>query len=81
MKPLVESKQASVLYLPVYSPDLNSLEFSFSKLKSVWRKEKIRNVPTLQMFLLKSGHLFTKKEGHDDFKHHGYVTGTVLSEK
>jgi len=54
VKPLIESKGASVLYLPAYSPDWNPIELSFSKLKSVLRKEKIRDVPTLQMFLLKS---------------------------
>ena len=72
VKPLIESKKASVLYLPAYSPDLNPMELSFSKLKSVLRKEKIRDVSTLQLFLLESRHLFKKKEGRDDFKHDGY---------
>jgi len=72
VKPLIESKKASVLYLPAYSPDLNPIELSFSKLKSVLRKEKIRDVPALQQFLLESGKLFTKKECRDYFKHDGY---------
>ena len=70
--PLIESKGASVLYLPGYSPDLNPIELSFSKLKSVLRKLKIRDVPTLQRFLLESGSLFAKKECQDYFKHDGY---------
>ena len=73
VKPLIESKKASVLYLPAYSPDLNPIELSFSKLKSVLQKEKIRDVPTLQKFLLKSGQLFTKKECRAYFKHNGYI--------
>ena len=73
VKPLVESKGASVLYLPAYSPDLNPIELSFSKLKSLLRKEKIRDVPTLQEFLRKSALFFTKKECKAYFKHRGYT--------
>lgn len=73
VKSLIESKGMKVLYLPVYSPDLNPIELSFSKLKSVLRKEKIRDVPTLQKFLLESGQLFTKKECQNYFNHYGYT--------
>lgn len=72
VKKLVESVGASVLYLPPYSPDLNPIELSFSKLKSLLRKKKIRDVPTLQRFLLKSGELFSKQECRNYFKHNGY---------
>jgi len=72
VKPLIESKGARVLSLPAYSPDLNPIELSFSKLKSILRKEKIREVPTLQQFLLESGQLFTRKECRAYFKHDGY---------
>jgi transposase len=72
VKTLIESKGMKVLYLPAYSPDLNPIELSFSKLKSILRKAKIRDVPTLQKFLLESGKLFTKKECQADFKHDGY---------
>jgi transposase len=71
--PLIESKGVSVLYLPGYSPDLNPIELSFSKLKSMLRKLKIRDVPTLQQFLLDSGSQFTKKECQAYFKHIGYT--------
>ena len=60
--PLIASKGVKVLYLPGYSPDLNPIELSFSKLKSVLRKLKIRDVPALQKFLLESGSLFAKEE-------------------
>ena len=41
---LIASKGAMALYLPPYSPDLNPIELSFAKLKSVLRKLKIRDV-------------------------------------
>lgn len=72
VKELIESKKANVLYLPAYSPDLNPIELSFSKLKSVLRKMKIRDVPTLQEFLLESGKVFSKKECNAYFVHDGY---------
>lgn len=73
VKLLIESKGASVCYLPAYSPDLNPIELSFSKLKSVLRKAKIREVSALQKFLLESGNLFTKMECQNYFKHYGYT--------
>jgi transposase len=51
---LVESVGARVLYLPAYSPDLNPIELSFSKLKAVLRKKKIRDVGKLKRFLKRS---------------------------
>jgi len=74
VKLLIESKGAQVLYLPAYSPDLNPIELSFSKLKSTLRKLKIRDVDKLQKFLLESGNLFTKNECKAYFKHNGYTT-------
>ena len=71
--PLIASKGVKVLYLPGYSPDLNPIELSFSKLKSVLRKLKIRDVPALQKFLSESGSLFDKKECNAYFKHNGYI--------
>ena len=73
VKPLLESKGVILLYLPAYSPDLNPIELSFSKLKAILRKEKIRDGPTLQKFLLESRHLFAKKECQNYFKHDGYT--------
>ena len=72
VKPLIESKGAKVLPLPAYSPDLNPIELSFAKLKSMLRKKKIRDVPTLQKFLLESGQLFKKKECQNYFKNAGH---------
>lgn len=43
----IEQAGAHVLYLPPYSPDFNPIEMLCSKLKSVLRALKIRNINTL----------------------------------
>jgi len=73
VRTLIESKRTSVLYLPAYSLDLNPIEGSFAKWKSLLRKEKIREVSPLQRFLLESQRLFTKKECNAYCKHRGYA--------
>lgn len=75
---LLASKGASVLYLPAYSPDLNPIELSFSKLKSVLRKLKIREVDKLQRFLKRSPKLFSKTECKNYFRHEGYTVNKML---
>jgi transposase len=69
---LVASVGAKVLYLPAYSPDLNPIELSYSKLKSVLRKKKIRDVAKLKRFLKGSTKLFAPEECKNYFKHDGY---------
>ena len=71
-KELIEAKGATLLPLPPYSPDLNPIEMSFSKLKSVLRKEKIRDVGILREFLKISPKLFSPNECKNYFKHAGY---------
>jgi transposase len=70
---LIESAGAMLLRLPAYSPDLNPIEMSFSKLKSILRKEKIRDVGILQEFLHKSPRLFTPTECERYIRHAGYA--------
>lgn len=43
----IEAKDASLLYLPAYSPDLNPIEMAFSKLKAHLRKAAERSVDAL----------------------------------
>ena len=57
---LVASVGAKVLYRPAYSPDLNPIELSFSKLKSILRKLKIRDVGKLKRFLKSSPKLYLR---------------------
>jgi transposase len=71
-KALVEGVGATLLRLPGYSPDLNPIEMSFSKLKSMLRKEKIRDVGKLQEFLQCSVHCFSQIECENYFRHAGY---------
>ncbi|MDR1959470.1 MAG: transposase [Planctomycetaceae bacterium] len=72
VKTLMESKGASVLDLPPYCPDLNPIELSFSKLKTLLRKEKIRDVGKLQEFLHGAGKVFSSTDCKNYFKHYGY---------
>jgi transposase len=71
-KELIEAKGAKSLPLPPYSPDLNPIEMSFAKLKSVLRKEKIRDIGTLREFLQNPPKLFSPTECQNYLKHAGY---------
>ena len=43
----IEKAQATLRYLPQYSPDLNPIEMSYSKFKALLRKVATRTVPGL----------------------------------
>lgn len=43
----IERRQAELLYLPPYSPDLNPIEKAWSKLKEILRQAKARTVEAL----------------------------------
>jgi hypothetical protein len=45
---LIEARGAKLLYLPPYSPDLNLIELSFAKLKTLLRKAAKRTVGALR---------------------------------
>jgi transposase len=47
VKEAIEAVDATVLYLPAYSPDLNPIEQVFSKLKALLRKAAERTIPGL----------------------------------
>jgi len=59
---LIASKGATPTLLPTYSPDLNPVETSFAKLKSLLRKENIRDVDKLKTFLRRPPKSFSKNE-------------------
>jgi transposase len=44
----VEARGATLRYLPKYSPDLNPIEMSFSRLKAYLRKAGERTIPRLR---------------------------------
>jgi hypothetical protein len=70
---LLATKGATALYLSAYRPDLNPMELSFAKLKSVLRKLKIRDINKLKQFLQRSPKLFSKNECKNYVKHAGYI--------
>jgi transposase len=77
-KERIEAQGATLLPLPPYSPDLNPMEMSFSKLKSVLRKEKIRDVGMLREFLQNSHKLFSTNECQSYFNHAGYCLNSFV---
>jgi transposase len=58
----IESCGAKLFYLPPYSPDLNPIEFAFSKLKCLLCKAAARTVHTLWKTIGNSLHAFTAHE-------------------
>ena len=42
VKQLIESRAASVIFLPAYSPDLNPIEEAFAKIKAILKKVAAR---------------------------------------
>jgi len=76
VKEAIESVGAKVIYLPPYSPDLNPIENVFSKLKTLVRKAKLRNVEELWSKLGKLCDVFSPDECKNYFKNAGYTKST-----
>jgi len=68
----IESSGATLFYLPPYSPDLNPIEFVFSKLKNLLRKAAARTVRSLWKTVGNSLRAFTPDQCHHFFKAAGY---------
>ena len=68
----IESVQASIRFLPPYSPDLNPIELAFSKLKRLIRSAKERTVESLWNTCGKVLERFTEEEFRNYIKHAGY---------
>jgi transposase len=60
-------------YLPKYSPDLNPIEMSFSKLKALLRKAAARTAPTLRRRIRAFVPRLSTKECANYFAHDGYA--------
>jgi transposase len=58
----IEAKQATLLYLPAYSPDLNPIEYGFAKLKSLLRAAAERSIDALWTTIGSSLDRFTPSE-------------------
>jgi transposase len=69
----VEARGATLRYLPKYSPDLNPIEMSFSRLKAYLRKAGERTIPRLRRRLGWFARNVTPREAANYFTHAGYA--------
>lgn len=70
----IEACDASLLYLPKYSPDLNPIENAFAKLKAGLRRAKARSTETLWTRIGQMIDDFTPLECANYFKAAGYAS-------
>src|SRR6202167_59013 len=70
----IEARGASLLYLPPYSPDLNPIEQSFSKLKALIRKAAARTREALWYAIGNLLGRFPPRECENYFAKAGYAT-------
>jgi transposase len=69
----IEARGTTLRYLPKYSPDLNPIEMSFSKLKAHLRKASERTIPRLRRRIGSFARTLTAREASNYFKHAGYA--------
>ena len=70
----IEKAQASVRYLPKYSPDLNPIELPYSKFKAFLRKVAARTVPNLTRAIRSFIPQLRPHECANYFTHAGYAS-------
>lgn len=68
----IEAVGATVLYLPQYSPELNPIEHTWSKLKAILRRIGARTLRTLAAALAVSTTEISKTDLRGWFDHCGY---------
>lgn len=68
----VRAVDASVLYLPPYSPDFNPIEQVFSKIKNELRRRELRTIPELERAFGECLDWITPNESRSYFEHSGY---------
>jgi transposase len=68
----IEAADASLLYLPPYSPDFNPIEKAFAKLKAKLRKAAARTLDTLWAAVAQIIDTFTPTECANYFASAGY---------
>ena len=72
IKELIESAQATLLYLPPYSPDLNPIELAFSKLKQLMRTAGHRTMSDLWQDVQRMLDQITPSDATNFIAHCGY---------
>jgi transposase len=69
----VADRDAQVLYLPPYSPDLNPIEMAFSKVKNELRRRRLRTADELWAAFGESLDWVAPAEAGHYFDHAGYA--------
>jgi transposase len=69
----IEAAGATLRYLPQYSPDLNPIEMSFSKLKATLRKLAERTIPRLCRSIGLFVPNLSPSQASNYFRHAGYA--------
>jgi transposase len=69
----IEAVNATVLYLPAYSPDLNPIEPAFSKVKAHLRKAAEHTIPRLVRRIGRIVTGISAQECRNFFRHAGYI--------
>jgi len=70
---LIEAVNATLIYLPPYSPDFNPIEMAFAKLKALLRKASARTRDALWDSIDAALTAFTRQESANYFRHAGYA--------
>jgi transposase len=68
----IEARDATLVYLPPYSPDLNPIEQFFSTLKSILRKVAARSITALWAAISSALRAFSSRECAAYLAHAGY---------
>jgi len=72
VRDLVEARDAQLLFLPSYSPDLNPIEEAFSKIKGIVRKAGARTREALVEAIARALTAVTPEDAAGWFAHAGY---------
>jgi transposase len=72
VKAAIEAAGATLMFLPLYSPDLNPIELMFSKLKNLLRKAAERTIEALWNRIGELLDCFTPQECANLLRHAGY---------
>jgi transposase len=70
----IAARQAKLVYLPAYSPDLNPIEQAFAKYKALLRKAAERTREGLWQSIGRFADLFSPAQCRNFFKNAGYET-------
>jgi transposase len=74
VRQLAENAGCELIYLPPYSPDLNSIEQAFAKLKALLRRAGTRTREALVEAMGRALEAVTVSDARGFFEHRGYQT-------